>query len=353
MINANDLLQHAIDRDASDIFIGAPEPPVFRIHGDLHRMPMKSLGPSECKEIVYSYLTPVQRSEFEANMEFDGCFGIDHLGRFRINVHLQRGSVAASIRIIPRKIPDLEKLGLPDSVINLVERPKGLILVTGPVSSGKSTTLASMINHINQQRCAHIITVEDPIEYLHKNNKSVIEQREVNVDTPSFGQALKHVLRQDPDIIMIGEMRDTETIGAALTAAETGQCVLATLHTNDAVQSVERIVDAFSADGQNQARLQLSMTLQGVISQLLLPKKDGSGRALACEVMIVNTGIRNLIRKGDAAAMKNMITTGTGQGMNSMEQSIADLHRQGLISQQEALNRASGSGDLEQYLNGS
>ncbi len=340
----------AIGRKASDIFLGAPEPPVLRIHGELQKTNLSRLSPEEAKELIYNFLTPEQQQSFERDKELDACFGIPHLGRFRINVHYQRGSVASVIRIIPRGIPKLDELGLPPSVRALIEKPRGFIMVTGPVSSGKSTTLAAMINHINHTRTCHVLTIEDPIEYLHENKNSIVEQREIGLDTHSFAEALKHVLRQDPDVIMIGEMRDLETIAAALTAAETGQCVLATLHTNDAIQSIERIIDVFPSGGQNQVRLQLSMTLQGVISQQLLARADSRGRVLAAEVIIVNAAIRNLIRKGDTNSIRNIMLTGAGSGMITMDQSIAGLQRRGEISYEAAMYAAQDPGEIQQYI---
>jgi len=332
------LLAMAASRNASDVMIVSGAPPMLRIDGQLFGMQVPPFTPEECRGLIYTMLNEDEVRVFERDKELDHSYTLPAIGRFRVNVHLQRGSVAASIRLIPRGTPRLNDLGLPPIVQKLALSTKGMFLVTGPTGSGKSTTLAAIVQYINENRRCHIITVEDPIEHLFRNEKSVIEQREIGYDTHSYSQALTRVLRQDPDVIMLGEMRDRETIAVALTAAETGHLVLATLHTNDCAQTLDRVVDAFSPEAQSQVRLQLSLTLTGVISQQLVPRRGG-GRALACEILVSTPAIANLIRKGETAQIKNAILTGVSVGMVSMNQSMAALLAHGTIDKETAVSR--------------
>lgn len=346
----NELLQLTIKKNASDLHIIEGAAPLLRINGKLIPVRDKTLNAQETKEIIYSILTLDQQKHFEKKSELDFSYAVEGLSRFRVNIHFQKGSVAAALRAIPTEILSLEELGLPPVLADLTRKPRGLILITGVTGSGKSTTLASMIDIINKERNAHIITIEDPIEYVYKHNKSFIEQREVHADTHSFAESLRHVLRQDPDIILIGEMRDLETIAAALTAAETGHLVLATLHTVDAAQTVDRVVDVFPPYQQQQARLQLSVTLQAVISQQLLPKTDGSGRVVAVEVLIATSGVRNLIRESKTPQIYSAIETGARFGMQTMNQSLAKLCQKGLIDYEEAMAKSSDPQDLTRLI---
>jgi twitching motility protein PilT len=297
MASIYDLLKIMIEKNASDLHVTTASPPRLRIDGKLIPLDHPALSPVETKALCYSILTDAQKQKFEEHNELDLSFGVKGLSRFRGNIFMQRGAVAAAFRTIPFEIRTFQDLGLPEVVNDLVKKPRGLILCTGPTGSGKSTTLAAMIDRINSERYEHIITVEDPIEYLHSHKKCLINQREVNADTASFKAALKYVLRQDPDVVLIGEMRDLETIEAALTVSETGHLSLATLHTNSAVQTINRIIDVFPPHQQEQIRVQLSFVLEGILSQQLIAKKTGKGRALAVEVLVPNPAIRNLIRE--------------------------------------------------------
>ncbi|MBD3272143.1 MAG: PilT/PilU family type 4a pilus ATPase, partial [Elusimicrobia bacterium] len=297
MINMNDLLVLLMEKGASDLHITTGSPPMLRIDGEIVQTNYERLTPETCQRIIYSLLTDTQKERFEAKNELDLSFGIKGIGRVRMNVFRQRGSIAAALRSIPSKMLSFDELGIPPVIYEVLKLQKGLVLVTGPTGSGKSTTLASMVDFLNEHRASHIVTVEDPVEFLHFHKKSIINQREIGTDSDAFPTALKYVLRQDPDIILIGEMRDLETIAAALTIAETGHLVFATLHTPDAAQSINRIVDVFPPHQQSQIRAQLSFVLQSVFSQMLLLHASGAGRVLACEVLIVTAGIRNLIRE--------------------------------------------------------
>jgi len=341
-LNVKELLIKTIEEGASDLHIVVGSPPMIRLHGEL--IPIhgyEPLRPDVSQEIIYSVMNEEQVAEFEKEKECDLSFGIEGLSRFRLNVYRDRGSVVGAFRAIPFTILSFEELGLPRVVADFAYRPVGLVLVCGPTGSGKSTTLASIIDRINRERSVHIITIEDPIEFLHHHNKSVINQREIHADTKSFAASLKRVLRQDPDVILIGEMRDTETIQAALTVAETGHLVFATLHTNDALQTVNRIVDVFPSTQQDQVRTQLSFVLEGVVVQQLLPRADGSGRVLSLEIMIPNPAIRALIRSQKLEQIPSMIEIGTGEGMMTMNQSLYRLVRRGVISTDMALKRSS------------
>lgn len=349
--NLYNLFKLMIDRNASDLHISAGSPPRFRINGKLVPIDAPPLTPAETKRLCYSILTDSQKKKFEEEEELDFSFGIKGLSRFRGNIFVQRGAVAGVFRLIPWKIKGFTELGLPPVVAELARKPRGLILVTGPTGSGKSTTLAAMIDKINSEKPEHIITIEDPIEYLHPSKVGLVNQREVGSDTQSFRKALKYILRQDPDVVLLGEMRDLETIETALTIAETGHLCLATLHTNTAVQTINRIVDAFPSHQQPQVRAQLSFVLEGVISQLLIPRADGKGRALAVEVMIPNAAIRNLIREDKIHQIYSQMQVGQEKfGMQTMNQSLFSLYRRGLITLEEALGRSPEPDELRQML---
>lgn len=341
MATLYELLELMVKSNASDLHITTGSPPRIRVDGKLIPLNMPPLSATETKELCYSILTDAQKHRFEENLELDLSFGVKGLSRFRANIFMQRGAVAAAIRTIPWQIRSFKELGLPDIINELVKKPRGLILVTGATGSGKSTTLAAMIDRINEERADHIITIEDPIEYLHSHKKALINQREVNADTKSFKDALKYVLRQDPDVVLIGEMRDLETIEAALTVAETGHLTLATLHTNTAVQTINRIIDVFPPHQQEQVRVQLSFVLEGIICQQLIPKKTGGGRVLAIEILIPNPAIRNLIREDKIHQIYSMMQTGQAKfGMQTMNQSLLELYQKGLISYEDALIRS-------------
>ncbi len=350
MINIDQVLLEVIERGASDLHITVGAPPIIRLNGQLFPLDYPKLMPQDTKEMLYAILTQEQREVLERNWEYDFSYSLPGKGRFRVNIFFQRNSLSAAFRLIPVKIPSLQELNLPLVLEEFTRKPRGLVLVTGPTGSGKSTTLASLINIINETRNCHIITIEDPIEFLHPHKKSIVNQREVGSDTKSFAQALKYVLRQDPDVILIGEMRDLETISAALTAGETGHLVFATLHTQDAPQTIERIVDVFPPYQQQQIRIQLAGVLQGVIAQQLLPTQDGKGRIVAVEVLIPTSGVRNLIREAKTHQIYTAIQTGGKYGMQTMDQSLADLVRRGKISYEVALQRAIDQQILKQIL---
>jgi twitching motility protein PilT len=350
-ISIKELLTKMVEKGASDLHIVVGSPPIIRLNGNLeamHEYPV--LKPDETQEIIYTVMSEEQIAMFETDRECDLSFGIEGLSRFRLNVYRDRGSVVAAFRAIPFEIKSFEELGLPRVVVDFAYRPLGLVLVCGPTGSGKSTTLASIIDKINRERPVHIITIEDPIEYLHNHNVATINQREVNADTKSFGAALKRVLRQDPDVILIGEMRDPETIAAALTVAETGHLAFATLHTNDALQSINRIVDVFPASQQDQIRTQLSFVLEGITVQQLIPRADGMGRALALEVMLPNTAIRSLIREQKLQQIPSMIEIGAGEGMMTMNQSLYRLMRRNVITSDMAFKRSADPEGLRRLM---
>ncbi|MDQ7829121.1 MAG: type IV pilus twitching motility protein PilT [Armatimonadota bacterium] len=345
------LLRLVIERQASDLHLKVKTRPMLRINGAL--VPAEEYPPFEVGELqalIESMLTPEQRDAFREERELDFAYSVPGLSRFRVNIFIQRGAPGAAIRVIPMKVPTLEELGLPEVLRRFAELPRGLVLVTGPTGSGKSTTLAALINHINHTRTAHIVTIEDPIEYLHHDVKSVINQREVGSDTHSFGHALRRVLRQDPDVILIGEMRDLETIATAITAAETGHLVFATLHTQSASQAVERIVDVFPPHQQTQVRMQLSLSLEGVVSQTLLPRLDGRGRVAACEVLVMTPAVRNLIREGKTFQLPSAIQSGAREGMQSLNQALRQLVERRLVSLEEARARASNLQEFDQLM---
>jgi twitching motility protein PilT len=346
-LDLQDLLKTMIENDATDLHLTTGTPPQIRVYGRLVPLDLPPLTGADTKRLAYSVLTDTQKHRFEEEHELDFSFGIKGLSRFRGNLFLQRGVVAAAIRTIPYKIRGFQDLGLPPIIEELIRKPKGLILVTGPTGCGKSTTQAAMIDHINEERNAHIITIEDPIEYLHPHKGCILNQREVNSDTFNFSTALKHILRQDPDVVLIGEMRDLETIEAALTIAETGHLTLATLHTNSCTESVNRIIDVFPPHQQPQVRTLLSFVLEGVLSQQLLPKANGAGLALSLEVMIPNSAIRNLIREDKIHQIYGQMQVGQLKfGMQTMNQSLLSLYERGFITLNDAMAR---SPNLEEF----
>ena len=351
MANLHQLLKAMIEKNGSDLHLTTGSPPQLRIDGDLQPLKMEALTPSDTKQLCYSILTDSQKHSFEENNELDLSFGVKGLARFRANIFVQRGAVAGAFRTIPFKILTFEDLGLPAVVQTLAEKPRGLLLVTGPTGSGKSTTLASVINHINESRRDHIITIEDPIEYLHPHRNCLVNQREVGADTQSFKKALRYILRQDPDIVLIGEMRDLETIEAALTVAETGHLCLATLHTNSAVQTMNRIIDVFPAHQQAQVRAQLSFVLEGVICQTLISRANQPGRALALEVMVPNPAIRNLIREDKVHQLYSQMQIGQDKfGMLTMNQSLASLVLRRTITIDSAMARSHDQDELRRLI---
>jgi len=351
MPDLQDLLRTMIDHGATDLHITTGSPPQIRVDGRLVPLDLPPLTPADTKRLCYSILTDAQKHRFEEEHELDFSFGIKGLSRFRGNLFLQRGAVAAAIRAIPYKIKSFQELGLPPIIEEIIRKPKGLILVTGPTGAGKSTTLAAMIDRINEERNAHIITIEDPIEYLHPHKGCVVNQREVNSDTFSFQAALKHILRQDPDVVLIGEMRDLETIEAALTIAETGHLTLATLHTNSCSESINRIIDVFPPHQQPQVRTLLSFVLEGVLTQQLLPKANGRGLILALEIMIPNPAIRNLIREDKVHQIYGQMQVGQLKfGMQTMNQSLLSLYERGLITLNDAMARSPNLEEFRQML---
>jgi len=344
------LLEDMIQRKASDLHITAGVPPEFRIDGAITPSEYEILSPEVTAQLAYSVLSDEQRKKFETTRELDFSFGIKGLSRFRANVYLQRGVVSMAIRQIPYEIMTFESLGLPMSVRDFTNRTKGLVLVTGPTGSGKSTTLAAMLDRINSTRPAHIMTIEDPIEYIHHHKKCIVNQREVGADTESFVHALKYVLRQDPDVILIGEMRDRETFGAALTIAETGHLVFATLHTNSTFEAINRIVDGFPADQQKQIYTQLAFVLEGVVTQQLVPRQRGGGRAMVAEVLVCTPGVKAVVREGKTHQIYSLMQAGQKYGMQTMNQGLMMAVQDKSISPEEAMNRSSDAGELEQML---
>ena len=344
------LLEEMIDKGASDLHISVNERPKLRIDGRLMAMGGERLKPKDTLELAYSVLTEQQKKRFEQDSELDFSFAVPKLSRFRGNVFRQRGSVAMAIRQIPFEIHSFEKLGMPPVVAKMADKPRGLVLVTGPTGSGKSTTLAAMIDKINSEREAHIITIEDPIEFVHTHKKCLVNQREVGADTEGFARALKYVLRQDPDVILIGEMRDLETIQAALTIAETGHLAFATLHTNSAAESVNRIIDAFPSHQQAQVRAQLAFVLEAVITQVLLPRATGDGRVAAVEIMLATPAIRALIRDDKIHQIYSALQTGKKLGMQTMNDSLYVLYMQGDVTIAECLRVSSDPSELRRLL---
>lgn len=339
LVDIRELFQVAFDRRASDIHLTENEPPIIRIDGELHRTSLAPLTRADTKRLIYSILNDQQKSQFEQQLELDLSLDVHGLGRFRVNIHRQRGSVEAAFRLVPNRIPALDELGLPSIVSELARKPNGLVLVTGPTGVGKTTTLASMVDLINHERPFNIIVIEDPVEYLHANARSIVKQREVYSDTKSFATALVRALRQDPNVIVVGEMRDLDTIATALTAAETGHLVLATLHTPDATQTISRILDVFPSYRQEEVKIQLADALQGVISQQLLHRMDAPGRVLAYEIMVSTPAVRNLIREHATDQIYTVLQTGAQHGMCTMDASIKSLYDRKLISYDTAMSR--------------
>jgi len=351
-ISLSELLHRLSELGGSDLHVTTGIAPLVRVHGEIRPLDgYRPLTSSETKQLAYSVLTDAQKHRFEENLELDFSFGVKGLSRFRANIFNQRGAVGAVFRAIPYEIKSFEDLGLPQVVKDLCNKPRGLVLVTGPTGSGKSTTLAAVIDKINKERHEHILTIEDPIEFLHNHKSCIVNQREVNADTKGFAQALRTALRQDPDVVLVGEMRDLETIESALRIAETGHLTFATLHTNSAVSTINRIIDVFPSMQQAQVRAQLSLTLEGILCQSLLPRPDGRGRALAMEILIPNSAIRNLIREDKVHQIYSMMQTGQDQhGMQTFNQSLATLFHKRQISRETAMQRTSNANELRDLI---
>jgi twitching motility protein PilT len=350
-VTLHQLLKTMVERGGSDLHVTTNSPPQIRIDGKLVPLDMPALTAPETKQLAYSVLTDAQKHRFEENLELDLSFGIKGLARFRANIFNQRGATAAVYRQIPYEILSFKDLGLPAVVEEICAKPRGLVLVTGPTGSGKSTTLAAMIDKINRETHQHIITIEDPVEFLHSHKNCVVNQRELHADTHSFGNSLKSALRQDPDVVLIGEMRDLETIESALRIAETGHLTFGTLHTNSAAQTINRVVDVFPAHQQPQIRAQLSFVLEGIMCQALLPKANGKGRVMAMEILVPNAAIRNLIREDKVHQIYSMMQTGQAKyGMQTFNQSLATLYFKKLISLQTALSRSSNPDELQEMI---
>jgi twitching motility protein PilT len=348
-----ELLSKLLDMEGSDLHLTAGSPPVVRVHGDLVRVEgYPALTPRGLQGMIYAILPQKMRERFEQELELDMSYSLPGRARFRVNVYQQRDSVGAAFRVIPYEIKEISQLGLPVVVADLARFQRGFVVVTGPTGSGKSTTLSSMVDVVNTERHGHIMTVEDPIEFLHKHKSCIVNQREVGADTHGFASALKHVLRQDPDVILVGEMRDLETISTAITAAETGHLVFATLHTQDAPQTIDRIIDVFPPHQQQQVRVQLSTTLQGIVTQQLIPTQDGRGRAVACEVLVATPAVRNLIREGKVHQIYSVMQAGGRFGMQTMDMSLASHVKSGTISQQIAYERSHDPEELQRLVGG-
>jgi len=345
-----EVVLQVVEKNASDLHLTAGVPPMVRIHGRLQPLDFPVLTPQIVREVVYSILTNDQRQRLETDWQIDFAYSVPNLARFRVNVYFQRSALSAAFRLIPRDMPKLAELGLPPVLEEFTRKPRGFVLVTGPTGSGKSTTLAAMLDLINEHRHEHILTIEDPIEFLHRHKNCIVNQREVGSDVESFALGLKAALRQDPDVILVGEMRDLETISTALTAAETGHLVFATLHTQDTAQTVDRIVDVFPPNQQQQVRVQLSVSLQGIVTQQLLPRADGQGRVVAAEVLVPTPAVRNLIREGKTHQIYSALQTGGQYGMQTMDAALADLARRGLITRELAEARAGSPEELRRLM---
>jgi len=349
-VTVTDLMRRMVEAKASDLHMKAGAPPVLRVNGRLVPQDLPELTAEAMKAAFSQVTSPEQQGLFDQEKELDFAYGADGIGRFRVNAALQRGSIALAFRLVRTDIPTLEELGLPEVCRSLVLKPRGLVLVTGPTGCGKSTTLAAMIGHLNERERRHIVTIEDPIEFVHRNKQCLISQRELGPDTNSFASALKHVLRQDPDVILVGEMRDLETVAAALTAAETGHLVLATLHTPSAAQTIDRIIDSFPPHQQQQIKMQLSTVLEAVLCQTLVPRADGSGRVAAVEVMVATSAVRNLIREGKTFQIPNVIQTGSQHGMQTLDQALAALCRAKAVTPDEALSQCGNPEEFKRAL---
>jgi twitching motility protein PilT len=347
-MDINELLLLCVKRRASDLHLTEHEPPIYRIDGMLNRHESIPLTRDVIKKMIYGVLTDTQKEMFERDLELDFSLALPNLDRFRVNIHQQKGSVEGAFRRIPLEIPNIDTLGLPQVVMDLARRPNGLVLVTGPTGVGKTTSLASIINLINSERECLMITIEDPIEFIYTNKKAIVKQREVYADTHSFSEALRHCLRQDPNVIVVGEMRDLDTISTTLTAAETGHLVLATLHTPDAPQTIGRIIDVFPPHQQQQVRLQLADCLQGVISQTLIPHASGQGRILACETLVATPAIRNLIREQEIEQIPTIMQTGSQFGMKTMDKCLKELYNKGLITLDAAMSKVKNQDEFRQ-----
>ncbi len=351
MATLNALLKSMVEQGGSDLHLTINSPPQIRVDGKLTPLNLPPLKPTECKRLAYSILTDLQKHRLEEDLEIDFSFGIRGLSRFRANVFHQRGAVAAVFRTIPYQIRTFRELGLPSVVERICEKPRGLVLVTGPTGSGKTTTLAAMLDKVNRERHEHIITIEDPVEYLHEHQSCLVNQRELHADTHSFSNALRAALRQDPDVVLIGEMRDLETVESALRIAETGHLTFATLHTNSAAQTMNRIIDVFPAHQQSQIRAQLSLVLEGILCQALLPRSNGTGRVMAMEIMIPTAAIRNLIREDKIHQIYGMMQTGQStHGMQTFNQSLASLYFKRQATLQSVLGRSSSAEELQDII---
>jgi twitching motility protein PilT len=338
----DDLLEHMVALGASDLHVATGSEPVIRLNGHLQRVEeFPRLTPDDTQRLLYRILSTEKQKHLEINRQIDVSHSIPGLARFRVNVYFQRESLGAAFRMIPADLKTLEDLGLPPQLHELATKPRGLVLVTGPTGSGKSTTLAAVIDEINRTRSDHIMTIEDPIEFLHRHKRCLVNQREIGPDATSFAEALRGALRQDPDVILLGEMRDLETIATALTAAETGHLVFATLHTQDAPSTVDRLIDVFPAAQQEQVRVQIASTIQGIVTQTLVPTVDGHGRVAACEILLPDDAVRNLIRQGKVEQIYSVMQTGTNKGMQTLEQAMVELVARGAVSQDVALARSS------------
>lgn len=345
-----ELLKETTEKKASDLHLTVALPPIVRINGRLERISSQNLTPADTEQLVRQVLSEKQQKELDEKGELDLSFANPGLGRFRVNAYKQRGTCSMAIRVVALTIPTMDELGLPPILKDIAMKPRGLFLVTGPTGSGKSTTLAAMLDYINKQKSCHILTLEDPIEYLYKHDKSMVNQREIGNDSDSFANALRAALRQDPDVILVGEMRDLETIAIAITAAETGHLVLSTLHTVGAAKTIDRIIDVFPSHQQQQVKVQLSTVLEGILSQQLLPKKNGDGRIAAFELMVATPAIRNLIREGKTHQIQSLIQTGNKFSMKTMDNSLNELYNKGIISMEAALNSSVDREMLERMI---
>ena len=338
----DELLEQMVARNASDLHLTVASPPALRVRGDLVRVErFPELSPDDTRQLLYRIMSSEQQKQLEIRRQLDMSYSIPGLARFRVNVYFQRESLGAAFRLIPAELKTLDELGLPASLHDLAAKPRGMVLVTGPTGSGKSTTLAALIDEINRTRADHILTIEDPIEFIHRHRTCIVNQREIGPDATTFAEALRAALRQDPDVILLGEMRDLETISTALTAAETGHLVFATLHTQSAPGTIDRMIDVFPAEQQEQVRIQIAATLEGVVTQTLLPTADGKGRAPALEILLPDDAVRNLVRQGKVEQIYSVMQTGTKRGMQTMEQSLADLVRRRVVTKDAAVARSS------------
>jgi twitching motility protein PilT len=349
-LDFSEALKETVRREASDLHIVVGAPPIVRVRGQLQRLEGPPLNSQDTRELIYSILTNDQRKRLEVEWQVDFSYSVPNLGRFRVNAYMQRASIGAAFRLIPAKIKTIEELGLPSVIHEFANKPRGFVLVTGPTGSGKTTSLAAIIDEINRSRKEHIMTIEDPIEFLHLHKNCIVNQREIGNDVETFGLGLKAALRQDPDVILVGEMRDLDTISTAITAAETGHLVFATLHTQDTAQTIDRIIDVFPPFQQQQVRVQLSVALQGIVTQQLLPTADGSGRVVCSEVLMLTPAVRNLIREGKTHQIYSVLQTSGGKGMQSMDAALAQLVRQGKISRDLAEQRSSTPEELRRLM---